>query len=159
MFGPTTGPSDKLFKNLREKWGGVRDSINYQNLAGLDWSAYRGTALEQEANTSLKFCVQSLSEGVFPREDYKELVQLTTVWLGGIDQVSEFSPSKIYGKVYLHPQDGHPQGPVDLPHQGPEGADIATSCLHWPILFPMVSQVCHSIFCSLPSNPILQADD
>ena len=90
VFGPTTGPSDKLFKNLREKWGGVRDSINYQNLAGLDWSAYRGTALEQEANTSLNFCVQSLSEGVFPREDYKELVQLTTVWLGGIDQVSEF---------------------------------------------------------------------
>ena len=45
VFGPTTGPSDKLFKNLREKWGDVRDSINYQDLAGLDWSEYKGTAL------------------------------------------------------------------------------------------------------------------
>ena len=90
VFGPTTGPTDKLFKNLRQNWGALKDNIDYLCLNGFDWNAYKGTAVEQEAKISLDFCLRALSYGSFPREDYRELVELTIVWLGGIDRISEF---------------------------------------------------------------------
>ena len=90
VFGPTSGPSDKLFKNLRDKWGDVKDDIDYSDLSGFDKNKYKGTVIDQEAKMSLDFCLQALSDGAFPREDYKELVQLTIVWLGGKDKVAKF---------------------------------------------------------------------
>ena len=90
VFGPTSGPSDKMFKNLRDKWGEVKDNIDYYDLTGFDWNKYKGTILEEEAKLSLNFCLQALSDGVFPREDYKELVELTIVWLGGMGRVAKF---------------------------------------------------------------------
>ena len=67
LRSPTSGPSDKMFKNLRDKWGDVKDNIDYYDLNGFDWNKYKGTILEEEAKLSLNFCLQALSDGVFPR--------------------------------------------------------------------------------------------
>ena len=90
VFGPTTGPTDQMFKKFRENWGELKDRIDYENLSGFGWDKYSNTVLEQEARISLEFCKKSLAEDIFPREDYKELVQLTAVWLGGVSAVSGF---------------------------------------------------------------------
>ena len=46
--------------------------------------------LEREAKSNLKMCTDLLDNGTFPREDYRELVQLVLVWLGGVSQVPNF---------------------------------------------------------------------
>ena len=90
VFGPSTGPTDKMFKKLRQKWGGFKDNIDYDSLNEFDWEEYSGTVVEQEGKISLDFCLKALTNGSFPREDYMELVELTIVWLGGMAQISGF---------------------------------------------------------------------
>ena len=90
VFGPSTGPTDKLFKQLREQWGSIVDGVNYQELNGFEWEKLSGTVLEKEANVSLEYCKKVLAKDSFPREDYKELVELTLVWLGGLAQRQGF---------------------------------------------------------------------
>ena len=90
VFGPTTGPSDKMFKSFRQNWGELKDRIEYKNISGFDWKKSGKSILEKEAKDSLEFCRKSLTNDTFPREDYKELVQLTAVWLGGLSEVPGF---------------------------------------------------------------------
>ena len=90
VFGPTTGPSDKMFKKLRDNWGELKDNIDYEDISGFDHDQFSKTVVEQEAKITLEFCKRCLVNGSFPREDYKELVQLTAVWLGGVSAVEGF---------------------------------------------------------------------
>ena len=90
VFGPTNGPSDKLFKKLRDIWPNIMDTIDYSGLYMFDWEGLAGTVLEQEAKKAQEFCRRALSRDTFPREDYKELVQLILVWLGGAEEVTGF---------------------------------------------------------------------
>ena len=84
VFGPTTGPSDKMFKKLRDNSGQLKDNIDYEDISGFDYNQFSKTVLEQEAKITLEFCKKCLANGTFPRENYKELVQLTAVWLDGL---------------------------------------------------------------------------
>ena len=90
VFGPTSSPSDKLFKSLRQSWPDIMNKIDYSDLSRFDWNGFSGSVLEQEASLSLEFCRKALASDTFPREDYKELVQLILVWLGGVDEVPGF---------------------------------------------------------------------
>ena len=90
VFGPSTGPSDKMFKKFRENWGDIKDKIEYKAISGFEWNKFKKSVLEKEAKASLVFCRKSLANDTFPREDYKELVQLTAVWLGGVSEVPGF---------------------------------------------------------------------
>ena len=90
VFGPTSSPSDKLFKNLRLNWLDLVDRIDYSDLSVFDWEGLRGTVLETEAFETLEFCRRALAADTFPREGYKELVQLILVWLGGAGEVPGF---------------------------------------------------------------------
>ena len=46
--------------------------------------------VEKEARETMNMCLELLDNDTFPREDYKELVELTLVWLGGVSKVSNF---------------------------------------------------------------------
>ena len=80
VFGPTSGPSEKLFKELKENWGCLKDSISYTSLSTFNWDFYKGTELEIKAIEAQNFCRRALSCGTFPREDYQELA--STFWCG-----------------------------------------------------------------------------
>ena len=73
-------------KNLREMW----PDIKHNRPGKFDWKGLAGTVLEQEAVETLEFCRIALAEDTFPREDYKELVQLILVWLCGVKEVAGF---------------------------------------------------------------------
>ena len=90
VFGPTSGPADKLFQKLRQIWSDMKDNIDYADLARYDRDGYSGTVVETEAVKSLHFCRKELAANTFPREDYNELVQLVLVWLGGAKEVKGF---------------------------------------------------------------------
>ena len=90
VFGPTSGPADKLFQKLRQIWPDMKDNIDYTDLARYDRDGYSGTVVETEAVKSLHFCRKELAANTFPREDYNELVQLVLVWLGGAKEVKGF---------------------------------------------------------------------
>ena len=71
-------------------WPHIKDKIEYVDLDSFDWKGLVGTVLEQEALETLEFCRIALAEDTFPREDYKELVQLILVWLCGVKEVAGF---------------------------------------------------------------------
>ena len=58
------------------------DRIDNSDLSVFDWEGLRGTVLETEAFETLDFCRRALAADTFPKEDYKELVQLILVWMG-----------------------------------------------------------------------------
>ena len=90
VFGPTSGPSDLLFKKLRSIWPDLKDKIDYTGLNKFDWEGYGGTVVKEEATKTLTFCSKELDNTTFPREDYRELLELILVWLGGANMVSNF---------------------------------------------------------------------
>ena len=64
VFGPTTGPTDKMFKELRDNWNDLKDKIDVSLLNGFNWEEHRGTFLE-EAIDALNFCRKALVNGSF----------------------------------------------------------------------------------------------
>ena len=50
VFGPTTGPTDKMFKKFRDRWGLLKDKIKYQELEGFDWDKYKGQCWKGKLN-------------------------------------------------------------------------------------------------------------
>ena len=90
VFGPPSGPSDLLFKKLRQIWPDIKDKIDYTDLKAFDWEGYSDTVIKKEATKTLNFCSNEHDNATFPREDYRELLELVLVWLGGIKMLPDF---------------------------------------------------------------------
>ena len=54
VMGPSTGPTEKMFKKLRDNWGDVKDKIDYEDLSCFDWNQLSKTVVEQEAKVTLE---------------------------------------------------------------------------------------------------------
>ena len=52
--GPTSSPSEKLFKSLRHSWPDIIDKIDCSGLCRFDLNGLSGSVLEQEASLSLE---------------------------------------------------------------------------------------------------------
>ena len=87
VFGPTSGPSDLLFKRLQNSWSETVDNLDYSNLSRFDQEKASETFLEDASCDVQNFCKMALATGTFPREDYQELVQLILVWFKGAEAV------------------------------------------------------------------------
>ena len=74
VFGPTSGPSDQLFKRLQNSWCDTMDHLDYSSLSRFDQDTAEGTFLGEAALDSENFCRRAEAHGTFPREDYKKLV-------------------------------------------------------------------------------------
>ena len=94
---PTKGPDDPLFKRLHEKWNLIQDmGIDNENFAKFD-SQNSNEVARKGAEATLQYLSQCLLDGVFPREDYKELCELVVLWLGGhLAQFKLQSPGPIH---------------------------------------------------------------
>ena len=85
VTGKTTlSPGENLFKRLQEAWIVLKEGIDYDNLVKFDWDTYSGAILVEQAQIVQQFCRRCLVLDTFPREDYRELCELTFVWLGGV---------------------------------------------------------------------------
>ena len=60
-----------------------------------NWEHYLGTALETKAHLVLVWAKQTLAKTVFPRSDYRELVELVIVYLGGVVPSFKFRKPKL----------------------------------------------------------------
>ena len=80
VTGDTKEPGVKQFKKLKDAWNSM--DIDYSNLVKFDWT-YADDWLCEKAKDTLEWAMHHLEKGTWPRDDYKELVQLMIVWLGG----------------------------------------------------------------------------
>ena len=76
-------PGEPLFKKLQDDWPTLLSVIAMENLVKFDWQEVAGTELEAQAQNSLEILSHFLRSGTFPREDYRELCELTVLYLGG----------------------------------------------------------------------------
>ena len=69
VFGPTSGPSDQLFRKLRNSWPELVETINYSSLARFDLDSSQGTFIGEAATDAVNFCRRAMANDTFPRED------------------------------------------------------------------------------------------
>ena len=80
VTGNTKDPGVSLFRRLKTFWNDM--TINYDKLSKFDWSS-SDTWLCEQAQIVLEWAMEQLKKKIFPRDDYKELLDLLIVWLGG----------------------------------------------------------------------------
>lgn len=80
VTGVTKEPGVKLFRRLKAEWNNL--SIDNSNLSKFNWTT-SCESLTVIAENVLLWGLDSLKQNTFPRDDYKELVELVVVWLGG----------------------------------------------------------------------------
>lgn len=81
VTGTTKEPGVKLFRRLKSEWHKL--DINYDELSKFDWQM-GDIFLTERAETVLAWGMECLRGKTFPRDDYRELVELLVVWLGVI---------------------------------------------------------------------------
>ena len=80
IFGQSKDPGVALFRRLKSSWHSLE--IDYDNLHKLDFSSVPQW-MQEEARVVLDWAVKELDKNTWPRADYKELLELTIVCLGG----------------------------------------------------------------------------
>ena len=85
VTGQTKDPGVDLYRRLKAEWHSL--AIDYDNLVLFD---YNGVPewMAEEAKAVLKWGVEHLDKGTWPREDYREFLMLVVVSLGG--KISSF---------------------------------------------------------------------
>ena len=78
----TKDPGVKKFRHLQASWNTLETKINYAELVKFSWVA-SDPWLCQIAESVLCWAHQSFLDKTFPRDDYKELITLVAIWLGG----------------------------------------------------------------------------
>ena len=81
-FGKTADPGVALFRRLKADWSTVVPHIVYSNLCLIDLTSFpKWMVIEGSSLLSLLLKLQEKKS--FPRDDYKELLQLAIISLGG----------------------------------------------------------------------------
>ena len=80
VMGNTTDPGVKLFRRLKKEWSELE--IDLDNLVKLDISSL-DSELQKEAASVLAWAQEQLTKKTWPREDYKEMLELMIIYLGG----------------------------------------------------------------------------
>ena len=80
VFGQTKDPGMELFRRLKKEWHTL--VIDYENLCKFDYDSVPQW-LQVEARSVLSWAEQELAKNTWPREDYRELLRLAIVCLGG----------------------------------------------------------------------------
>ena len=89
IFGETKDPGVALFCRLKSEWQEVVKDINYDELKKLDMDSLPEW-MQFEARDVLIFLNRCLEENTFPRADYRELLELGIIFLGGSVQNFRF---------------------------------------------------------------------
>ena len=80
VFGQTKDPGMELYRRLKKEWHTL--VIDYDNLCKFDYDSVPNW-LQVEARLVLSWAEQEMAKNTWPREDYRELLMLAIVCLGG----------------------------------------------------------------------------
>lgn len=80
VVGTTKEPGIKLFRRLKKEWNGL--TIDTYNLNTFKYNSEE-QGVQEQAQTVLNWALSTLKDSVFERGDYKELLELIVIWLGG----------------------------------------------------------------------------
>lgn len=81
ITGATSGPDDLLFKGFKSQWGNLdHDNLDFKIF---EWPSDEKSNIHIEATEVLKWAKECLAKDSFPRADYRELLELTVIFLGG----------------------------------------------------------------------------
>lgn len=94
LRGERDRPDEPIFKRFQSDYSSF--DIDYSNLTLFEWPADQLSRVWIQAKSVLTWAEQCLKENTFPREDYRELVQLTVVYLGGKVTSFRFMSQSIY---------------------------------------------------------------
>ena len=78
--GPTDAPTDPLFKDFKTDF----DFIDLEKRTLWNWPVDQNDWRFQRASEVLEWATMHMEIATFPREDYRELIELVTVFLGGV---------------------------------------------------------------------------
>lgn len=79
-YGPSSGPEITIFKRFQKSWSGISQS----NFRSYEISTTANEKLSVDIiQETIKFCTYHVTQKQ-PREDYKELLNLTIIFLGGV---------------------------------------------------------------------------
>ena len=87
VFGQTKDPGMDLFRRLKREWHSL--VIDYDNLSKFDYDSVPEW-IQVEARSVLSWAEQEMAKNTWPREDYRELLRLAIVCLGGDVQGFQF---------------------------------------------------------------------
>ena len=87
IFGLTKDPGVAIFRRLKSSWHSLE--IDYEHLSKFDYSSVPSWMGEQ-GKAVLAWAESELAKNTWPRADYKELLVLTIVCLGGVIPGFEF---------------------------------------------------------------------
>ena len=87
LRGDRVGPEELLFKRFQSEWENLDRSTD--NLTLFEWPE-QSSDLWTQAESVRSWALDCITKKTFPREDYRELIELTLVFLGGELPVREF---------------------------------------------------------------------
>ena len=80
MRGPTSAPDDPMFKAFREGFS----SIDVERRAPWEWPNDPNDWRHSRASDVLEWAHKHMEIATWPREDYRELIELVSLFLGGV---------------------------------------------------------------------------
>ena len=86
VMGATKDPGMAMFRHLRTEWRELDNNLSKLELTNFSSAS---VALQEAADKVLTWAKEQLAANTFPRDDYKEFMELVVVSLGG--EVEGFS--------------------------------------------------------------------
>ena len=80
VAGSTSEPGVKLFRRLKAQWNDLEIDMSNLKLVNFPPNSW----LWQQGVDILAWAFEHLEKGSWPRGDYKELLELVIVWMGGM---------------------------------------------------------------------------
>ena len=80
LRGPSKGPDDPLFKRFQE----IFENLQIENRTTWEWPEDSNDWRHQRATSVLSWADKHMQEATWPREDYRELLELVVMFLGGV---------------------------------------------------------------------------
>ena len=80
LRGPSKGPDDPLFKRFKE----IFENLEIENRTTWEWPEDSNDWRHQRATAVLSWADKHMQLATWPREDYRELLELVVMFLGGV---------------------------------------------------------------------------
>ncbi|XP_047141348.1 uncharacterized protein LOC124816271 [Hydra vulgaris] len=79
--GKTAAPENLMFKRFQTNWNCIKKTVDPSNLIRFDINSISNTFLATQIEETIQFCKDALKTDIVPRGDYRELLELTLMYL------------------------------------------------------------------------------
>jgi hypothetical protein len=79
--GKTAAPENLMFKRFQTNWNDIKETVDSSNLIRFDINSISNTFLATQIEETIQFCKDALNTDIFPRGDYRELLEISLMYL------------------------------------------------------------------------------